>query len=105
MFVVVVVCSKQVRYLQRIPLPHLFLRVCRCRQLCQLHKQHLKCRQVSTRGFTTLELQVFVLILPCPFLRAVIYRPPKLKNDFLNEFSELLFEFTHLLDDILIRGD
>ncbi|KAI2645342.1 hypothetical protein H4Q32_028855 [Labeo rohita] len=73
--------------------------------IATIFRQSLKCRQLSTRGFSSFELQAFVLTLPCPILCVIIYRPPKLNKDFLNDFSEFLSEFMPKFDNILICGD
>ncbi|KAF7690683.1 hypothetical protein HF521_012487, partial [Silurus meridionalis] len=73
--------------------------------IATIHRQSLKCRQLSTRGYSSFEVQVFVLTLPCPILCAAIYRPPKSNKDFLIEFSEFLSEFLAKFDNVLICGD
>ncbi|KAI5608745.1 hypothetical protein C0J50_12193 [Silurus asotus] len=73
--------------------------------IATIHRQSLKCRQLSTRGFSNFKVQVFVLTLPCPIVCAVIYRPTKSNKDFLIEFLELLSEFLSKFDNVLICSD
>ncbi len=52
-------------------------------------KKCFKCRMCSVGCYSSFEVQVFKIDLVNSVLSALIYRPPKYNNVFINEFSDL----------------
>lgn len=73
--------------------------------LASVFKQHLNCRLLPSKNYSSFELQLFLAPFACPLLCAVVYRPPKYNKDFILEFSELLGELRTQYDSLLICGD
>ena len=53
-------------------------------------KSTFPCQQLVTDTFSSFELQLFEINLPLPVFCAVVYRPPKLNKDFIQDFADFL---------------
>ncbi|XP_049891926.1 uncharacterized protein LOC126384729 isoform X1 [Epinephelus moara] len=73
--------------------------------LASVFKSSFQCQQSLPGSFSSFELQTFVLNLTSPILCALVYRPPHLNKDFIQDFGDFLAETTLRYDRVLIVGD
>ncbi len=69
--------------------------------MATVFKDNFKCRLLSINNYSCFELQLFFIEFTCPVLCAVVYRPPKYSNNFIQEFSEFLAEVVPKYDQLL----
>lgn len=73
--------------------------------LATVFKSSFQCQQVQSDSFSSFELQTFVMNLNLPVLCVLIYSPPKLNMDFIQDFSDFVAGLTLSYDRFLIVGD
>ncbi len=73
--------------------------------LATVLKDSYLCRSLSTGTHSCFEVLLFQLSLVNPVVFAVIYRPPNVNKEFLNEFAQFMSEIVTSYDRILILGD
>lgn len=73
--------------------------------LATVFKDSYLCRSLSTGTHSCLDVLLFQLSLVNPVFFAVIYRPPNVNKEFLNEFAPFMSEIVTSYDRILILGD
>lgn len=73
--------------------------------LATIFRNSFWCQPLSPVAYTSFELQLFLMNPNCPGLCAVIYWPPKLNKDFIEEFSDFLANIVPKYNSILILGD
>lgn len=93
------------------PLPHFYAFINtqretgRGRGLALIFKNKLLCWTLPTNAFRSFELQLYQLNSSNLLVVALIYRPPKLSKDFIEEFAVLLSELFIKYDRLIILGD
>ncbi|KAK3535519.1 hypothetical protein QTP70_016933 [Hemibagrus guttatus] len=70
--------------------------------LASIFKDNFRCQFIPTDDFSSFELQLYVVDFNYPVLFAVIYHPPKINKNFIQEFSEVLAGIVPKYDKILI---
>ena len=73
--------------------------------IASVFKSVFHCGQLLSDTFSSFELQLFEINFPLPVLCAVVYRPPKLNEDFIQDFADFLAGIVVKCDRFLVVGD
>ena len=74
--------------------------------IATIFKDSFKCKLLPIESFLSFEVQLFIIHLSSPILCALVYRPPKLyENYFIEEFSDLVSLMAARSEKLLILGD